>query len=277
MHNRRAGYVKYATLVTLTLGLTLSACAAPGHDAAQSAAPEIPAYQTATQTAPPTATATASAAEATSGPVTTPAATAVPVAAVAPAAPAPVVAPAPLVVVPALKTFTFPDGHISFEHPSNWTVKTTQGPYLDYENGTDKAKSVEAHIYDESGNELAQVASGGYGGGAAGPEFLTVIDSQPLPALPDLLKGGNATFAFIEYDNPHGTEMRYYMGLTADIFVANGEGTSGSPYLLLPNGAALAMAEFNNPAFTSLANAKAWMGSQQYGQLKNMLTSVRYV
>ena len=71
--------------------------------------------------------------------------------------------------------------------------------------------------------------------------------------------------------------MRYYLGLMADIFVANGEGTSGSPYLLLPNGAALAMAEFNNPAFTSLANAKAWMGSQQYSQLKNILTSLRYV
>jgi hypothetical protein len=257
------------------LGLTLSACAAPSQDAAAQAAPaEVSATETASAT---TTTASTTPAADVTEPVTTPATgTTVPVAPATPVSPAPV-APAPQVVVPALKTFTFPDGHISFAYPSSWTVKTKQGPYLDYVNNTDKAKSVEAHIYDETGNELAQVASGGYGGGAAGPEFLTVIDSQPLPALPDLLKGGNATFVFIEYDNAHSTDMRYYMGLMDDRFVANGEGTSGSPYLLLPNGAALAMVKFNNPAFTSLANAKAWMGSQQYSQLKNMLTSLRYV
>lgn len=30
----------------------------------------------------------------------------------------------------ALKTFTFPDGHISFAYPANWSIRTQPGPTL---------------------------------------------------------------------------------------------------------------------------------------------------
>lgn len=174
----------------------------------------------------------------------------------------------PEVIAPKLATFTFPDGHISFEHPVNWTIKTVQGLYL---NEADKAKSVEAHIYDETGRKIAVIASGGYGGGAAGPESLTILDSQPLPGFPALQKGGKAEFAFIHYAN----ENRYFMGVMDDRQVTEGNGSSGSPYLLLGNGAAIAMVEFN-PNFQSLDEAKDWMKDKQYGQLKAMLTSLDY-
>lgn len=274
--NHRFATFRNATLMAFTLGLALSSCA-PAQNAPHPATPTVTASNTSTatptataiQTATPTPTATATpAAAATSAtPITTPTA---PAPSLAPVSPKPVLTPKP--VVPQLATFTFPDGHISFEHPAQWTVKTEQGPYLDHEGETDKARSIEASIYDESGSKVAQIASGGYGGGASGPSVLAVLDSKAMPALPALKKGGNATFAFIHY----ASEDRYFMGLINDQFVVEGNGSSGSPYLLLPNGASLAMVEFDKPTFTSPARAKSWMSSKQYSQLKAMITSVRY-
>ncbi|HEX9227534.1 MAG TPA: hypothetical protein VF885_12900 [Arthrobacter sp.] len=260
MLNRPAGYVKYAAVVTLTLGLALSACAAPNQDTAQSA-PEI----SATEAATPTATA-APAAEVTSEPASAPATET----AAAPA-PAPVVPPAPKIVIPALKTFTFPDGHISFEHPSNWAIKTKQGPYVD---DTKKANSIEAHIYDETGNELAFVASGGYGGGAAGPVNRTVLDSQALPAFPD--GGESSHFAFLVDTYPFEHPANYFMAVVGKQFVTEGEAASAGSVIRSGNGMSAAVVVFDTPAFKSEAAAKAWMGTKQYSQLKALLTSLRY-
>jgi hypothetical protein len=185
------------------------------------------------------------------------------------------VTPAPEPVAPTLATFTFPDGHISFDHPGNWTIKTQQGPYLDYVNETDKAKSVEAHIYDEKGNKVSVISSGGYGGGAAGPSLLTVLDTQPVPNFP--ARDGDTVFAFIKYEHPVDHSVFYRMGNMGAELVTNGEGNSGSYVRIVGNGASEAYVEFGSPAFNSLASAKAWMETRQYSQLKAMLTSVRYV
>lgn len=265
--NHRAISVRNATLAALALSLTLSACAPANEEAGMTPAPSVTATETATVTPSSTSKPTPSMTvkvEPSAAPVT-------------PVAPAPAKTIEPKPAVPKLVTFTFPDGHISFDLPANWTIKTQQGPYLDYEKEIDKAKSIEAHIYDETGNKVAVIASGGYGGGAAGPEFLTVLDSQAIPTLPPLTKGGDAVFAFIQYNNPHDHAIRYFMGNINTEYVTNGEGTSGSPYLLLDNGAAMGMVEFSTPAFTSLGNAKSWMNTKQYSQLKAMLTSMRYV
>jgi hypothetical protein len=176
---------------------------------------------------------------------------------------------------PTVATFTFPDGHISFDHPGNWTIKTQQGPYLDYVNETDKAKSVEAHIYDENGNKVSVISSGGYGGGAAGPSLLTVLDTQPVPNFP--ARDGDTAFAFIKHEHPVDHSVFYRMGNMSAAFVTNGEGNSGSYVRIVGNGASEAYVEFGSPAFKSLASARAWMETRQYSQLKAMLTSVRYV
>jgi hypothetical protein len=197
----------------------------------------------------------------------------------APVAPAPVappapkvVAPAPKVVAPALKTFTFPDGHISFKYPSSWTVKTKQGPYVD---DTKKANSLEAHIYDETGDELAFVSSGGYGGGAAGPVNRTVLDSQALPAFPNGSESSH--FAFLVDSYPFEHPANYYMAVVDKQFLTEGDATSASSVIKSGNGMSAAVVIFDTPAFKSQAAAKAWMGTKQYGQLKGLLTSLRYV
>ena len=272
MTNHRAGYVKYATLITLTLGLTLSACAAPGQGAAQSAPPEVSVTETATPTAAVTASAAATAAV-TPEPVSTPSAE--PAAPPAPVVPAPAAPPVPEVVAPALKTFTFADGHISFEYPSSWTVKTKQGPYLDFVNETDKATSVEAHIFDETGNELAYIASGGYGGGASGPVNRTILDSQALPAFPN--KNGSSHFAFVMDNYPFEHPTGYFMAVMDQQFITEGESVSASSNIFAGNGYSSAVVPFDSPAFTSPAAAKAWMVTRQYSQLKGVLTSLRYV
>ncbi|MDP9981366.1 hypothetical protein J2W14_000746 [Pseudarthrobacter oxydans] len=263
--NYRASSVRNATLTALALGLTLSACAPANQEAAPSASPFT--SVTATETVTSTATAAPTAAA-----TPTPSPTAVGGPTVAPVVP---VAPAPEPVAPKLATFTFPDGHISFAHPANWTIKTQQGPYLDYVNETDKAKSVEAHIYDEKGNKVSVIASGGYGGGAAGPSLLTVLDTQQVPNFP--ARDGDTVFAFIKYENPVDHSVFYRMGNMSAEFVTNGEGTSGSYVRIVENGASEAYVEFDSPAFNSLESAKAWMKTEQYSQLKAMLTSMRYV
>ncbi|HEX9225164.1 MAG TPA: hypothetical protein VF885_00740 [Arthrobacter sp.] len=185
------------------------------------------------------------------------------------------VAPVPEPGAPTPAAFTFPDGHISFEHPANWTIKTRQGPYLDHVNETDKAKSVEAHIYDDKGNKVSVITHGGYGGGAAGASLLTVLDSQPVPNF--TARDSDTVFAFIEYEHPVDQSVHYRMGNMSAELVTNGKGTSGSYVRIAGKGASEASVEFGTPAFNSLESAKAWMTSQQYSQLKTMLTSIRYV
>lgn len=262
--NYRASSLRNATLTALALSLTLSACAPANTGAAPSASPDTSVTATETVAAAATAAPTVSAAPTPSLPPVEPT--------VAPVVP---VAPAPDPGAPALVTFTFPDGHISFEHPANWTIKTRQGPYLDYVNETDKAKSVEAHIYDDKGNKVSVITSGGYGGGAAGASLLTVLDSQPVPNF--TARDGDTVFAFIKYEHPVDHSVHYRMGNMSAELVTNGEGTSGSYVRIAGNGASEAYVEFGTPAFNSLESAKAWMTSQQYGQLKTMLTSIRYV
>ena len=256
--NYLAGSVRNATLTALALSLTLSACAPVNQEAAPAASTSPSVTATVTATAPPAVTATP-----------TPSLTASAEPTVAP------VVPAPEPVAPKLATFTFSDGHISFDHPGNWTIKTQQGPYLDFVNETDKAKSVEAHIYDENSNKVSVISSGGYGGGAAGPSLLTVLDTQPVPNFP--ARDGDTVFAFIKYEHPVDHSVFYRMGNMSAALATNGEGNSGSYVRIAGNGASEAYVEFGSPAFRSLESAKAWMKTRQYSQLKAMLTSMRYV
>ncbi|MDQ0679894.1 hypothetical protein QFZ30_003276 [Arthrobacter pascens] len=79
----------------------------------------------------------------------------------------------------ALKTFTFPDGHISFAYPANWSIRTQPGPTLP----GGPAECVEAVLSDHHGKDVAFIVSGFYGDGASGPVDRTVFDSAPVPGL----------------------------------------------------------------------------------------------
>jgi hypothetical protein len=232
----------------------------------------------ATATPTPTTTATTSATT-TAAPTQAPTPTASAVATTAPVVPP--------VHAPTLKTFTFPDGHLSFVYPANWTVRTEQGPYLSEET---KAGSVGATVVDASGAEMAFVASGFYGDGTGGAVQRTVLDKAAVPGVTDV-SGRSAEFGFA-YDvaPPHTNQgaaapadpenaAYYFMGVRlAGDFQDGGTGYT-PPLIGMPNGSMTSYAVFDrskSSAFASPAAAKAWMGTEQYAQLKAMLLSLSY-
>ncbi|WP_226762053.1 hypothetical protein [Arthrobacter sp. SO3] len=141
-------------------------------------------------TAPQSSTTPSAAMPASTAPVLRVTATATPPVAPSDAAPAP---EAPQAAV--LETFTFPDGHVSFTHPSGWAVTVKPGPAL---NPEAQKTSFDATVFDASGSEVAHVLSGMYGDGAAGPVKRTVLDHTPVPGIID--KTGEATEAGFGYD-----------------------------------------------------------------------------
>lgn len=224
-------------------------------------------------TAPQTSTTTPSAATpATTAPVLRVTTSATPPAAPSDAAPAP---EAPQAA--ATETFTFPDGHISFTHPAGWTVTVKPGPAL---NPEAQKTSFDATVLDASGSEVAHVLSGMYGDGAAGPVKRTVLDHTPVPGIIDTT--GEATEVGFAYDELPGSSDGPYYHL--DVRRAHEfqptQTNSGTNQVLLPNGVMTARVIFGGSApthpFASPAAAKAWMGSEQYAQLKAMLLSLNY-
>ena len=255
MKTRTTRLLAVATLTGLLLAAT--ACESPpnaGPDAAPLSAPA------ATLAPSPSATATAT-------PTATPAAseTAAPVQ--APAAETRQSAP--------METFTFPDGHISFDYFAGWTVSVKPGPV----NNADEQKiSFEATVKDESGAVLARVYSGKYGDGAAGPAERTVLDHSPVSGIVDT-SGAVAQFGFA-YDEALDGNLYYFMDVRdAHEFLAP-DGSSGSNQIELPdrimNAYVVLTDSPSTPAFTSPAAAKAWMETGRYAQLKTMLLSLSY-
>lgn len=252
-----------------------------------------PAVTVDTATPTPSATATPTpTASATPSATTTPAPTQVPTPTTpAVATTAPVVPP---VQVPTTKTFTFPDGHLSFTYPADWTVKTEQGPALSEET---KAASVGATIFDASGATLAIINSGMYGDGTAGVVDRTILDRAVVPGVTPI-SGEQVVFGFssnqsqyIPYDGPAYEGMpsprtgpvegppTYVMDVRVSSMLESGITTSGTNQIRMPNGMMNAYVYFDyekQPTFANPAAAKAWMGSQQYAQLKAMLLSLSY-
>ncbi|WLQ08607.1 hypothetical protein [Arthrobacter oryzae] len=190
---------------------------------------------------------------------------------------------------PVAQTFIFPDGHLSFDYPEGWSVRTEQGPYLTEES---KAGSVVAVVADGSGAEMARVQSGMYGDGAAGRVKRTVMDTAPVPGITDV-SGNPAEFGFasdqilpVSYPGmPEPTQQAdnvpvyYFMDIRlAKEFLPTQEG-SGTNQVLLPNGVMAAYVVFDyekQPVFATPDDAKAWMASEQYSQLKALLLSLKY-
>lgn len=190
---------------------------------------------------------------------------------------------------PAVETFTFPDGHISFTHPAGWTVKTKPGPALTPEA---QAGSVVAMVVDSSGAEVARILSGMYGDGAAGPVKRTVLDQASLPEISEAA-GEPIAFGFamdqgLVQPSPYtaeptlpagGGDRYYFMGVREAHEFQPTQNSSGSPQVRLPNGVMEAAVIFDfekQPVFDSPDAAKAWMATEQYAQLKALLLSLTY-
>ncbi len=172
-------------------------------------------------------------------------------------------------------TFTFPDGHISFDVPTGWTVQLEQGRYN--ENAIDpgvKENSLAANIFDETGGKVAHITSGGTGELLSGPVNRTILDSQELTAFDS--RDGASHFAFIKDDYPtNPLTVRYYMGVVVGNYMTEGpDSLSVDSFMIMPNGLATAVAHID--ASMTPETAKAWMKTDQYVKLRALLTSLRY-
>lgn len=175
-----------------------------------------------------------------------------------------------------MATFTFPDGHISFDYFAGWTITVKPGPA----NSPEEQKiSFEATVKDESGAVLARVYSGKYGDGAAGPAKRTVLDHSPVSGISGNESGVAAEFGFA-YDEDLEGGLHYFMDVReAHEFLAP-DGSSGSNQIALPDRIMNAYVVLGDPTrspeFATPAAAKAWMETGRYAQLKTMLLSLTY-
>ena len=301
-----------ATVAGVAISLVLSACgpqpaenAAAESMTADSAAPSTSAA-TSPSTARSTPSRTAIPTAAAKAVAPSPVAAAHPVASAAPAAPAPVAparsevpaepvrpapaapaAPAPQVpaqpvvpvapVQPALKSFTFPDGHISFSYPASWSVRTQRGPGRE----GPPWQPVEAIVSDRTGADLFRVSSGADGiGCTAGPANRTVLDKAAAPGM-RFVDGTTPIFGFIV--ESHGGQDWYAMAVMHPRFLQEGDVGSHCTLLVMGNGGALNQVIFDQPvypdaksAFPNRQAAKAWMATEQYAQLKALIMSLKY-
>jgi hypothetical protein len=173
------------------------------------------------------------------------------------------------VPAPALKTFTFPDGHISFAYPANWSIRTQPCPTLP----GGPAECVEAVLSDHHGKDVAVIVSGFYGDGASGPVDRTVFDSAPVPGLTAFDE--EPTFGFFR-DSFIDVNDHFYMDVRPGAELVSGSTSSGSGQVVLPNGVAVFRVYMDSPGFPSAEAARAWMTTAEYAQLKALLMSVSY-
>lgn len=143
-------------------------------------------------------------------------------------------------------------------------------PSADQPPGVDPVQAV---LADETGNELLAITSNAYGGGATGPVLRTVLDKAPVPGFKDTSgEQLDVGFAFDSFaDHPV-----FHMGIRKSREFDPSPESSGSTHVPLANGFMDTKVLFGTPAFPSIDAAKAWMASEQYGELKQVLLSVTY-
>jgi hypothetical protein len=248
------------TVGGIAIGLFLSACGPK------------PAENLVVESTTPSAGASAAAAPTA---LSTPSQTAMPTEA-APQVPArPVVPAAP--VQPALKSFTFPDGHISFSYPASWSVRIERGPGQE----GPPEQPYEVTVSDQTGAALVRVLSGAKGiGCTGGPVHRTVLDRAAVPGMSEV-DGTAPTFGFIV--EKIGTDNSYVMAVMNPRNLEEGNVSSHCTLLMMGNGGAMNTAIFNQsvypgpmPAFPSRQAAEAWMVTEQYAQLKALMISLKY-
>jgi hypothetical protein len=179
-------------------------------------------------------------------------------------------------VQPALKAFTFPDGHISFSYPASWSVRTERGPGRE-----GPPRQVEAIVSDRTGSDLFSVSSGADAiGCTAGPAHRTVLDKAATPGMREA-DGTTPLFLFI-VERITGQD-RYAMAIMNPRNLQEGDVGSHCTLLVMGNGGALNRVIFDQPfypvaksAFPNRQAAKAWMATEQYAQLKALIMSLRY-
>ena len=252
--NRKNIFLSLSLAAVLAAALGLSSCAAAGQRAGETGSGPASAATTAPaqQESGPAASAASSTAAATPGPTSG----------------TPVPATPTASAVAGGKTFTFPDGHLSFSYPSDWSIRTVGSA-----KNAGKLEGVQAVIADATGNELASIVSSTSASNASGPVARTVLDAAPVPGLKDV-DGEQLAFGFA-FDS-FADQSDFHMSVRKERDFAPPVSNSGSAYISFANGGAEAKVLFGSPAFASVDAAKAWMTTEQYSQLKRLLLSLKY-
>jgi hypothetical protein len=161
-------------------------------------------------------------------------------------------------------TYTFPDGHVSFQHPADWRVELFNAgasPFV----GT-------ATVYDAAGTKQATVYSGQIADGVTSPVTRTVFETAPVPGL----KGQPAPAAQYSFYVDRVNELATYrMHLTAGAPIAGAE-MALDGIIRTTQGVLLADVNFIDNPFASDDAAKSWLSGAEGQALKALLLSVSY-
>ncbi len=183
-------------------------------------------------------------------------------AAPAPSAPAPT-PPAPAAA--ASKTYTFPDGRLSFEYPADWRVELFTGEQKPATSGT-------ATVFDAAGAAHATIYSGQAADGVSHPVMRTVFESAPVPGLGQQ-PAPAARYSF--YVDRLGDSPTYRMHLTAGA-PQPGDGTALDGIIRVGAGVLVAEVKFIEKPFASDAAARSWLAGVEGQSLKALLLSISY-
>ncbi|CAI3795974.1 hypothetical protein NKCBBBOE_01451 [Pseudarthrobacter sp. MM222] len=179
---------------------------------------------------------------------------------------------------PTSKEYTNAAADVSFKLPVGWTAK-------DVPAGTPDFPASGIQITDETGKKVARFYHGAGGGlgGACGPEGYkaTELDSG-IPTLPaQWAHQAKVRFSYRVLDQTSvGKGFSYQVGL---VDKSSGQLTDSCLMYSVVSGAPRGSLSFadrdskspDEPVFQSMAEAKAYMGTQEYKKLKNMILSIR--
>ncbi|MDQ0615997.1 hypothetical protein [Arthrobacter globiformis] len=164
-----------------------------------------------------------------------------------------------------LKTYTFPNGHVSFKYPADWKVELFTG-------AGSPSDSATATVVDASGTEQATVYSGRVADGVSHPVTRTVYESAPVPGLA-AQPAPAAHYAF--YADRTDSSATYRMHLAAGA-PKSGQGSALDGIIRAGDGVILADVKFIEKPFANDAAAKSWLAGSEGQALKALLLSISY-
>ena len=164
-----------------------------------------------------------------------------------------------------LKTYTFPNGHVSFKYPAGWKVELFTG-------GGSPSESATATVVDASGTEQATVYSGRIADGVSHPVTRTVYESAPVPGLASQ-PAPAAHYGF--YVDRMDSNATYRMHLAAGA-PKSGQGSALDGIIRAGDGVILADVKFIEKPFANDAAAKSWLAGAEGQALKALLLSISY-
>jgi zona occludens toxin (predicted ATPase) len=173
--------------------------------------------------------------------------------------------PAPAPAAADVKTYTFPDGHVSFKYPAGWKVELFTG-------SGSPSDSATATVVDASGTQQATVYSGRIADGVSHPVTRTVFESAPVPGLA-AQPAPAAQYAF--YVDRMDSNATYRMHLAAGA-PTPGQGSALDGIIRAWDGVIVADVQFIEKPFANDAAAKSWLAGTEGQALKALLLSISY-